>query len=245
MPQPGTISDYLETLTRELSFDIPLARRVRQEVEDHLWEAAAAEPGEASIAAQHRAIRSFGNPRAIASEYAAQSLFRQTRRVGAIVILATAGIFVAMWGRVAWSGLMQWSWSADLQDVSGTLGLIDRYAFRLAFAICIIGWGYIGSRRAARSFEATYGGQLKRCLLLCAMAAVALLASVLADATLTGLRLFDRGLQAATLVPLLALGAEVVFAGVLVTQIRRTVQRTALAYSLFCGEAVSRSMPGA
>jgi hypothetical protein len=234
MRQPGAISEYLDTLTRELSFDIPLARRVRQEVEDHLWEAVAAEPGAVSIEAQHRAIRSFGNPRAIASEYAAPSLFRQTRRVGAILILVVAGILIAMWGRVTWSGMMHWGWSADLREVSGTVLLIDRYAFKIAFAICVIGWGYIGSRRVATNFHAAYGGQLRRCLLLCAMAAVALLASVIADVTLTVLRIFDTGLQIAALVPLVLLAAEITFAGVLVVQLRKTVRGAALAYSRFC-----------
>ena len=234
MRQPGAISDYLDTLTSELSFDIPLARRVRQEVEDHLWEAAAAEPGGASIEAQFRAITSFGNARDIASQYAAPSLFRQTRRVGAILILATAGIFAAMWGRLAWSRLMQWGWSADLQEVSRIGLLIDGYAFKLAFAICIIGWAYIGSRRVATSFHAAYGDQLRRCLLLCTAAAASLLASVVADVALTGLRIFDKGMHPAALIPLLSLTAEMALAGVLVVQIRRTIQRTALASSLFC-----------
>src|SRR6202035_279052 len=70
MPPPDIISDYLDTLSRELSFDTLLAQRVRQEVEDHLSEAVAAEPEDDSGAAQRRAIRNFGDPRAIASEYA-------------------------------------------------------------------------------------------------------------------------------------------------------------------------------
>ena len=42
MPQRSPVADYLDALTRELGFDRPLAHRVRQEVEDHLWEATAA-----------------------------------------------------------------------------------------------------------------------------------------------------------------------------------------------------------
>jgi dsRNA-specific ribonuclease len=38
------ISDYLESLVGALSFDRSLSRRVRQEVEDHLREAVAADP---------------------------------------------------------------------------------------------------------------------------------------------------------------------------------------------------------
>lgn len=227
MQQPSAISDYLDVLTRELNFDIPLARRVRQEVEDHLWEAAAAEPRDASIEAQHRAVRNFGDPRAIASAYAALSLLRQTRRGGAILIFGTAGVFVAMWGRLAWHGPMQWS--VGLQEVSRIGGFIDRYAFRLAFAIGIIGWAYISTRPVAKRFHAAYGGELRRGLLLCAAAALSLFASVIADVALTGLHIFNSGLRAAGLVPLLSLAAEMAISGVLVYQIRRTFQRAALA----------------
>ena len=37
------IENYLELLARELDFDRSLSRCVRQEVEDHLWEAVAAD----------------------------------------------------------------------------------------------------------------------------------------------------------------------------------------------------------
>jgi hypothetical protein len=234
MRQPRTISDYLDTLTDELRFDIPLARRVRQEVEDHLWEAAAAGPGDASIEAQHRAIRSFGNPRDIASQYAALSLFRQTRRVGAILILVTAGIFVAMRGRGAWYELVQWSLSDDLRGLYKIGLLIDLYAFRLAFIIGAVGWAYIGSRRVSATFHGAYRDQLKRCFLLCAAAAAPLVASVITDAILTGLRLFDAKMPATALVPMLSMAAEAAFAAVLVVQIRKTIRRAALASSRFC-----------
>ena len=54
MPQRSPVADYLDALTRELGFDRPLAHRVRQEVEDHLWEATAANGG-SSVEAQTRA----------------------------------------------------------------------------------------------------------------------------------------------------------------------------------------------
>ena len=41
MRQPSPIADYAAALARELAFDVSLSRRVRQEVEDHLWEAVA------------------------------------------------------------------------------------------------------------------------------------------------------------------------------------------------------------
>ena len=106
MLQRAPVADYLDALTRELSFDRPLAHRVRQEVEDHLWEATTAN-GDTSIEAQARAVRSFGEARVIAVEYAALSLLRQARWSGAIIVLASGALYIAMKGRVAWYGLMQ------------------------------------------------------------------------------------------------------------------------------------------
>ena len=67
MPQRSPVADYLDALTRELGFDRPLAHRVRQEVEDHLYEATAAN-GDSSVEAQARAVRCFGEAREIASQ---------------------------------------------------------------------------------------------------------------------------------------------------------------------------------
>jgi hypothetical protein len=43
----------------------------------------------------------FGDAREIASQYSALSLLRQTRRTGAVVVLAVAGIYLTMKGRLA------------------------------------------------------------------------------------------------------------------------------------------------
>ena len=234
MPQPKIISDYLDALTRELSFDIPLARRVRQEVEDHLSEAAAAEPEAAAGEAQLRAIRNFGDPHSIAGEYAAQSLFRHTRRLGAVAILATAGILLAMNARGAWYGWMRWELSAELQAVRKVGLSIDLYAFVVVLTIGVFGWAYIGTRRMSGTFNAAYRDQQKRCLLLYAAIAGPLTASVITDAILTGLRLSETEFRVIALVPLLSMAAEMAFAAVLVTQIRNIMKRMALASSLFC-----------
>ena len=116
MPQRSPVADYLGALTHDLGFDRPLAHRVRQEVEDHLWEAAAAN-GDTSIETQERAVRRFGEAREIAGQYAALSLLRQARRSGAIIVLALGALCIAMRGRVAWYGLMQWALSDTLQPV--------------------------------------------------------------------------------------------------------------------------------
>jgi hypothetical protein len=235
MRQPDLISDYLDTLTRALSFDTPLARRVRQEVEDHLSEAVAAEPEADSGAAQLRAIRNFGDPRAIASEYAAQSLFRQTRRVGILAVVAAAGILVTMNARGAWYGWTQWGVSAELAALR-RIGLsIDLYAYAIALAIGLVGWAYIGTRRRAASFDAPYRDEVKRCLLLCAVAALPLIATVATDAVLTGFRLFESELRLSALVPIVTMAGEIAFAAVLVAQLRKAMKRASLASSLFCG----------
>jgi len=53
-------------------------------VEDHLWEAVAADPSEESREAQRRAIAGFGDPRLIAAQFAAVSHRSRNRpcRVG-------------------------------------------------------------------------------------------------------------------------------------------------------------------
>lgn len=234
MQQPKIISDYLDTLTRELSFDNRLARRVRQEVEDHLSEAVAAEPEVAADEARLRAIRNFGDPHSIAGEYAAQSLFRHTRRLGAVTTLVVAGILLAMNARGAWYGWMRWNVSAELQAVR-KIGLsIDLYAFFVVLMIGVIGWAYVGSRRMSATFSAAYRDEQKRCMLLYAAIAGPLIASVITDAILTGLRLSETELQVIALVPLLSIAAEIAFAAVLVIQIRAVMKRMARASSLFC-----------
>jgi HAAS domain-containing protein len=235
MRQPDIISDYLDTLSRELSFDAPLARRVRQEVEDHLSEAAAAEPDENAGEAQRRAIRKFGSPRAIASEYAAQSLFRQSRRVGIIAVVVAAGIMLTMNARGAWYGWVQWGVSPGLAALR-KIGLsIHLYAFAVALAIGLVGWAYIGTRRLAARFDAPYRDQMKRCLWLCAVAALPLIAAVVTDTVLTGLRLFESELRLIALVPIVTMTGEIAFAAVLIVQLRQAMKRAALASSLFCG----------
>ena len=232
MQEPSIVTDYIHRLVRELSFDIPLSRRVREEIEDHFCEAAADDLGGDSIEAQRRAIARFGDPREIARQYAASSLLKQTRRVGFIAILALVGIYIAMKGRGAWYGLMQWGLSDHLKDVATTWISIDLNAFRVALAIGIIGLGYIASRRAPISFHEDYGRQVKRCIVLCALTAGALLASVVTDTILTALRLFEAELPASGLVPVLSIAAEIALVSALILHIHAVVRRAAFASSL-------------
>ena len=59
MPRSSILTEYLDALARELRFDVPLSRRVRREVEDHLWEIIANEPNTDPIEAQRCAVARF------------------------------------------------------------------------------------------------------------------------------------------------------------------------------------------
>jgi hypothetical protein len=232
MPQHAPVADYLDELTGELSFDRPLAHRVRREVEDHLWEATAAN-GDASIEAQARAVRRFGEAREIAGQYAALSLLRQARRSGAIIVLASGALYIAMKGRVAWYGLMQWALSDTLQPVGKVVLAIDRAAYILAFLLGAVGWAYISSRPVSPRFHAGCRVQLKRGLLLGIAAACPMVVSVIADAVVTALRLLEeRPPISVFLIPLLSIAIEVAFAAVLVIAIGKTLRNTMRASSL-------------
>jgi len=88
MQETGVIPDYLASLEGALSFDRSLSRCVRQEVEDHLWQAVAADRMGDRLEAERRAIANFGDPHVIAAQFAVISLAKQTRRVGIAVIVA-------------------------------------------------------------------------------------------------------------------------------------------------------------
>jgi hypothetical protein len=47
----------------------------------------------------------------------ASVMLRQVRRSGAIIVLASGALYIAMKGRVAWYGLMQWALNDAMQPV--------------------------------------------------------------------------------------------------------------------------------
>jgi hypothetical protein len=139
-----------------------------------------------------------------------------------------------MRGRGAWFGFMRWDWNANLHGVGKISLMVDCYAFLLACLIGVVGWAYIGSRHVSSTFNGAYRDQLRRGSLLCAAAAVPLIASVILDTILTGLRLFELDLPASALVPLLLIATELAFATMLSVEICKTILRAARASSLFC-----------
>jgi hypothetical protein len=220
------IPDYLESLGRALSFDRSLSACVRQEVEDHLREAVAADPMDDGIEAERRAIANFGDPHAIAAQFAVISLAKQTRQAGAAVVLVVAGVFVLMKARLAWYAAAQWAMSHDMRAVSGVVSSIDRYSFFLSVIVGIGGWAYVAGRRIPATFYPAYRKRLGRFLLLCTAATGALVVSVISDGVLTALGLFGTELSADFVVPILSMAAEIACAAILVFRLRTITRRT-------------------
>src|SRR3990167_4979277 len=129
----GVIDDYVAALRRDLDFDPPLVRRLADEVEAHLWDAAEADPSGPSPEAQQRAVARFGLAREIAAQFAADAIDRQAKRTWMMLAATVAVTFIAMRLRVLW-----------LDDFGASMSalapLIDRYAFIAALAVGVIGW---------------------------------------------------------------------------------------------------------
>ena len=226
MQNPGLIDDYVEQLARKLDFDRSLSRRVRREVEDHLREAAATDATPKDVAAaERRAVANFGDPGAIAAQFAVISLAKQSRRTSSASILGIAAIFIAMKGRVAWYAAAQWPANIDLGSIVEIVGSVDRYAFWFSVIAGIGCWLYIGTRRFPRAFDSMYRKQLDRFLLVSTAMIAALMASVVSDGILTAIQLSGTGFSAGSLVPILSMAIEILCAGLLALHIRSTTRR--------------------
>jgi hypothetical protein len=226
MAQSCPVADYASALARELRFDPALARRVRAEVEDHLWEASG---DDSSPEVQRGAIAKFGPPRELARQYVAAALLVQMRRVGTRAMLAIAVVFIAMEARLAWYAHMRWAPSQDWSSLSAFALALDRTAFLLSLGGALIGCGYIATRRIPARFDPEYGKQLHRGMTMCGVATAALLVVVVVETMLTGIRLSGIEWRLAALVPALSLVAEMAAAGLLIGQIREAARRSAAA----------------
>ena len=227
MRQSSTISEYLDDLSRELRFDTALARRVREEVEGHLWETVTLDAETDPIQAQQRATERFGHPRDIAEQFTAVSLLRNTKRVGAYVILVIAVIFIAMEARVASYAPIQLHASAQMKLLRGIVLRVDHWAFLFSVVVGIIGWVYIATRRASLNYRSMYRGHI-RCYMVLSVATIGTLAaSVVSDGFLTGTRLAATGLSISALIPLLTMVLEITLTTLLITSVRNMVGRIA------------------
>ena len=222
------IREYLARLAGELDFDPALSRRVGREVEDHLLEAVESDPAADRQEAEQRAVVSFGEPRALAAQFAVVSLAAQARRVGLVAVLLIAAVFIAMRARIAWYGVAPFPLADEARALAEMMLAVDRWAFWLAALTGLAGWMYIDTRRPPGGFTRAYSAQLRRFSLLCSAAAAALAVCVAADGALTSLRLIGAQWSAAALVPVLSMAIEVACAGVLVSYLRAMARRAAV-----------------
>ncbi len=145
----GVIDQYVASLRRELDFDPALARRLASEVEDHLRDAAEADPAWPSPDAERRAVERFGVAREIAAQFAADAVDRQARRTWITLLVTVAVTFVAMRLRAVW---------LDDGAIPALAPLVDRYAFIGAIAVGAVGW--FAFRRSLLAFTICLGGLL-------------------------------------------------------------------------------------
>jgi hypothetical protein len=233
MQESGLIAAYAELLAGKLDFNPSLSRRVRQEVQDHLWEAAAAGPTGNECEAVQRAIANFGDPHVIATQFATAWLARQAWKVGVTVILVIGAVLVAMKARVTWYAVVQWGLSDDVRAVAKSVGLIDACAFWLSVVVGIVACTYPFVRRVpSASLCAAHFIRLRHLLFLSAVSAAALSVSVIGDGVLTALRLVGREFSADFLIPISSMAIEIVCAGILIFSVRSIVVRMAHATAL-------------
>jgi hypothetical protein len=239
------IPDFLESLARELDFDRSLSRCVRQEVEDHLWEAVAADSTGNTLQAQRRAIANFGDARAIAAQFAVVSLAQRTRRAGIATVLVIAGDLIAMKARVAWYAAAQWGISDDMRALRGLVILIDRYAFWMSVIIGLGALAYILSREIPAAFYPAFRRQLRCFSLLCSATAAALLVSVVSDGVLTALQVRGMEPSAEIWVAIFTMAVEVACVGFLAFHIRSNTRRAASTAALLKNVTACRGVAAA
>jgi hypothetical protein len=233
MPPPDPIADYLDNLAYELRFDPALVHRVRQEVEDHLRQSADASSDCTVLAeAERQAIARFGDPRAIARHYVPTALLAQSRRAGIVVLLALAGIYTMMKGRLAWYSFTQWRLSPDVAAVAVTGFSVVRWVFIIALSLAVVGAAYIGSRQPLPASHNASRRQPLYCIVLCASAAVALLIAIGLDGIMLGLRMVGREVSTVVVVPSLSIVVEASLGILLVRTIGKSIQRTVTAHAL-------------
>ncbi len=127
----GAIDNYVANLRRELDFDPALAERLASEVEDHLRDAAEADPAWPSPEAEHRAVERFGLGREIAAQFAVDAVDRQARRTWIALAVTVVVTFIAMRLRAIW---------LDDGAVATLAPIVDRYAFIAALVAGVVAW---------------------------------------------------------------------------------------------------------
>lgn len=102
---PHTVSEFLEALNKELSFDPALSVRVVVELEEHLRDAIS----ECGPELEADVIARLGEPRLIAGGYVLPSLMRQSGRLAVVLFLSILAVGAGMMSRSAWYTHVHWS----------------------------------------------------------------------------------------------------------------------------------------
>ena len=216
MQEPGVIAAFAELLAAKLSFNPALSQRVRQEVEDHLWEAVAASPIRNEREAAQRAVSDFGDPHALAAQFATGWLAREIRKITIAVILIVAGAFLVMRGRIAWYAATRWALDEEVRPIATIVATIDAYAFWLAVLAGVAAWACISRPFIPAATHPTYSRRIRYFLMFGIASASALACSVICDTILTALRLVGRDVSLVAAVPLFSIAVEVAGVGFLI-----------------------------
>lgn len=226
-------SSYLDSLQAALSFDQPLARRVRREFEDHLREAVAADATADRQEAERRAIASCGDPREIAAEFAEISLARRTKRLAMGVVLVLLGVLLSMKGHIAWYAAMEWVINDDLKSLAAAIGTVARDAFWIATFVGAAAWAYGSRHRLPSDFShEKFPSYLRRFCFVAGIATTALTVSVFSDAALTTIRLISTNPSIAFFIPISSIGFELAGIAALIVLIHTLVRRAIFAAEL-------------
>ena len=197
----GLIPQYVETLRRELAFDAGLAERVCEEIETHLYEAAAAEPLEPRERSEEDAIARLGEPKTLATGFAQALLPHRIKSVWRDVALAACAIFIAMRIR---GGLLHVD-ATEIFDPINVAVFVDRCAFFAALISGFVGFLLVRSAAVDAAPRDSHGSNLG----LLSISAAALALSTAAGLFVIGRTLIAAGWSMIAIAPLLAAVCEI------------------------------------
>src|SRR5262249_21457330 len=150
------------------------------------------------------------------AQFAIISVAEQTKRLGMMVILVIAGVFVAMKGRVAWYAITGSDLGHGITPLTRIVGSLDRYSFWLSVIVGIVSFAYGVGRPIPAFVDARYRKQLRCVLVLCLAAIAPLILSVISDGVLTASRLLGAEFGVWSLVPIGTVAIEIACVGILV-----------------------------
>lgn len=148
---PRLIDAYLSEFDRHLAFDRRLARKVRNEVESHLFETLEHDTSEAE------AVARFGDPQTLSKAFAEAALASRVRMTAAMLAILAVTTFALMRLRSLWFDL-----DASQLALQAPLATVDRAGFALGMVLG--GFAYWSIRRTQQNMDhavlASHGAML-------------------------------------------------------------------------------------